>query len=111
MKRKIKDRTGQRFGRLVAIRPTEERVDGCVCWLCKCDCGNEKIVSTKYLVGGNTKSCGCLQLESLRNNAVKAYTARRKYFGCKYCGSNNHYANGLCNCCYQKYRRGTLFKR
>ena len=31
--------------------------------LCKCDCGNEKIISGHCLRTGNTKSCGCLQKE------------------------------------------------
>ena len=29
-------------------------------WLCKCDCGNEKIVYADYLKKGITTSCGCL---------------------------------------------------
>lgn len=32
-------------------------------WLCKCDCGNEKVVAVDKLHSGNTKSCGCLQRE------------------------------------------------
>lgn len=30
-------------------------------WKCKCDCGNETIVSTCRLTTGRTKSCGCLK--------------------------------------------------
>lgn len=58
--KRIKDRTGQRFGRLVAIKLSEERRGGQVYWLCKCDCGNEKTVSVSNLIGGGVKSCGCL---------------------------------------------------
>lgn len=65
--KKIHDLTGQRFGRLVVI----ERVDSHIQpsgqrktrWLCKCDCGNEKIVSSSQLKSGMTKSCGCLSRE------------------------------------------------
>ena len=32
-------------------------------WLCKCDCGNEIVVSSKDAFGGHTKSCGCFQKE------------------------------------------------
>ena len=32
-------------------------------WLCKCDCGNEIVVSSKDAYGGHTKSCGCFQKE------------------------------------------------
>lgn len=35
------DITKQKFGRLIALKPTDERgSDGCVCWLCRCSCGN-----------------------------------------------------------------------
>lgn len=29
-------------------------------WLCRCDCGNEKVILGSSLVTGHTKSCGCL---------------------------------------------------
>jgi hypothetical protein len=51
---------GMRFGKLVAIEPTDRRdSSGCVIWRCKCDCGNEANVSSHSLLKGNTKSCGC----------------------------------------------------
>lgn len=30
-------------------------------WLCRCDCGNERIVDGGYLKQGHVKSCGCLR--------------------------------------------------
>lgn len=53
-----KDLTGQRFGALVAIEPTEERKGTSVVWRCLCDCGNEKLIPASSLTGG-VKSCGC----------------------------------------------------
>lgn len=53
------DIANQRFGKLIAIKPTEESD----LWLCKCDCGNEKIVSKRNLLRGHTISCGCLKRE------------------------------------------------
>lgn len=53
---KFFDITGQRFGRYVAV----EHV-GNGNWLCKCDCGNEKIVKSGHLRSGKTRSCGCLR--------------------------------------------------
>ena len=29
-------------------------------WLCKCECGNEKVICGNSLKTGNVKSCGCL---------------------------------------------------
>lgn len=32
-------------------------------WLCRCDCGNQKVVKSEELKNGDTKSCGCLNKE------------------------------------------------
>ena len=59
---KYKDITNKRFGKLVAIEPTEERQScgGSVMWKCQCDCGNTKLVSTHDLIGEKVSSCGCI---------------------------------------------------
>ena len=57
----IHDLTNQKFGLLTAIKQTDERKQGSVVWECKCDCGNIVKVSSKNLVHGDTKSCGCLK--------------------------------------------------
>lgn len=59
---KFKDRTGQRFGRLVAVRLSGRSKAGAR-WLCKCDCSKMTIVEIGNLVTGHTKSCGCYSLE------------------------------------------------
>ena len=56
---RVKDITGKRYGRLLAVRQLETKKHGTYEWLCHCDCGNEKIVSRHSLNGGDTKSCGC----------------------------------------------------
>ena len=61
------DLTGQRFGRLVALKPTCAHPRGDTMWLCKCDCGNTKIARRSNLKRGDTKSCGCLTEEMHRN--------------------------------------------
>lgn len=62
------DITGRRFGRLLAVSPTDERKNSKVVWLCRCDCGNEVLLSTTRLNTGNTKSCGCLKAEGTRTS-------------------------------------------
>lgn len=52
------DLSGQRFGMLVAISPVPESRNGSTFWVCRCDCGNDAIVSTGHLRSA-TKSCGC----------------------------------------------------
>jgi hypothetical protein len=57
---------GMKFGRLTVISKSSSVQCGSKTkkyqgsWLCKCDCGNEKIVKTTHLNRGRTKSCGCL---------------------------------------------------
>lgn len=70
---KPKDITAQRFGKLTVIEPTENRRDGQMVWKCRCDCGNEKLVATNDLVGGRTKSCGCIP----RGSQKKDLTGKR----------------------------------
>lgn len=59
-----KDLTGQKFGKLTALYPIEERSNNHIMWHCKCDCGNEIDVVNASLSSGNTKSCGCLKKEN-----------------------------------------------
>ena len=62
MGRKIIDLTGRKFGKLMVIkRNYPNRQNGHLMWLCKCECGKEKIVSGWYLKSGHIKSCGCLK--------------------------------------------------
>ncbi len=51
---------GQKFDRLTVISEAP-RHSGLIAWLCRCDCGNTIIATTKGLRKGHTKSCGCLR--------------------------------------------------
>ena len=60
MPNKVKDLTGQRFGRLTVIKRcgstnTKHKV---ALWLCKCDCGNEVKRTGSHLQANYTNSCG-----------------------------------------------------
>lgn len=55
------DLTGQRFGRLTVIAPTEKRSCRSVIWICRCDCGEEIEVRATMLRSGHTTSCGCVK--------------------------------------------------
>ena len=56
------DMSGRKCGRWTVIKRVEDR-SGAAAWLCKCDCGNEKVVSGANLRKGTSKSCGCLRTE------------------------------------------------
>ena len=59
-----KNIANRRFGRLVALFPTEKRDrKGCIYWHCRCDCGTELDVTLDRLVYGDYRSCGCLKKE------------------------------------------------
>lgn len=73
---KLKDITGQRFGRLVAVKPHRDS-NGNWKWECKCDCGNTTYVSSGLLKSGNTKSCGCLHREMLLERRMEDLTGQR----------------------------------
>lgn len=58
MKCRYKDIAGMRFGSLTAIRYVGSDAKGHAQWLCKCDCGNEKVVLSGKLLSGHTTACG-----------------------------------------------------
>lgn len=92
---------GQTFHRLTvvafagSVRVGTRGRDSVTTWLCKCDCGNEKVVKRAGLVNGTTKSCGCLHKEQSSRNVVQAQKSRRLPDG----------EAGL-NRLYNTYRRG-----
>lgn len=59
-----KDLTNNKFGRLTVVSYAGKTKYRHSKWLCKCDCGNEVIVSGNSLKRGHTQSCGCLQKEN-----------------------------------------------
>lgn len=63
---KVKDLTGQRFGRLVALYQSDIADGSKAIWRCQCDCGNTCDVRSAPLVRGDTRSCGCLRKELAR---------------------------------------------
>lgn len=71
--------TGQRFGRLLvtAFSGMSEKWHTTE-WLCKCDCGNMKVISGPSLTSGNSQSCGCLTKErSLAANRTHGMTGTK----------------------------------
>lgn len=63
---KLKDFTGQKFNSYTFL-VFDSRKKSRPYWLCRCDCGTEKVVRASDVVSGNVKSCGCLNREDLTN--------------------------------------------
>lgn len=79
---KAKDITGQRFGRLVAIKLDHIKIEPQTTvhyWLCKCDCGNTKVVRKVDMLRGKIKSCGCITKENAKNRAKHNYFYTKPY--------------------------------
>jgi len=66
----LKINPGDRFGRLVIVREVERRKKKRY-FLCRCDCGNERVVRLVAMRAGEVKSCGCLRDEQNRVAAIK----------------------------------------
>lgn len=64
------DLTGQRFGRLIAVRYL-----GRSRWSCACDCGRTHDIRAEHLRSGATSSCGCIVRE---NAAILGAAAKAK---------------------------------
>lgn len=64
---KMKDITGQRFGRLTVLRVAEEKTGSLYRWWVQCDCGApEKTVLGNHLRLGRIVSCGCHSRDRIR---------------------------------------------
>lgn len=69
----IKNIIGQKFGKLTVIEKANKPKnikERRIYWLCRCDCGNEKIVSGHDLKSGDTQSCGCLRFTDLSDKKI-----------------------------------------
>lgn len=89
---KIKDMSGQKFGRLTVIKYT--RTQHGAYWLCKCDCGNTTEVRGDMLRNGRIKSCGCLQNDRREEVCTKHGQSKTKLY-------KNYHA--MKNRCYNKH--------
>jgi excisionase family DNA binding protein len=66
-----KDITGNRFGKLTVLSFVKTTKHGSK-WLCKCDCGTEKIIDGHCMRKGKIISCGCMRdnTEELLKNII-----------------------------------------
>ena len=64
------DMTGTVWGRLTVISPAANEGNH-TRWLCRCSCGEEKIVRTNSLRTGLVRSCGCLMRELARDANIQ----------------------------------------
>lgn len=94
-----------KFGRLLVFEKSKNKTkEGQVKWNCLCDCGNVTEVSGGSLKNNQTKSCGCLKNEKIKENGKKNFVdLSGRVFGMlkviEFLGKDefNNYC-WLCNC-------------
>lgn len=65
---------GQKFGKLIVIKYV-----GNSKWLCKCECGNKKIVNGKHLRGQEIFSCGCYRSKRAKQMVSEFHEKNKKH--------------------------------
>lgn len=114
------DITGKKYGRLTVIsRAGTFSWNGSAKesqWLCRCDCGVEKVLSKSRLRGG-TQSCGCLYRETrhnkrtsfkcslpfghaARNNILKSYRLSARYRNLEWAITKEEVFEIICRDCH-----------
>lgn len=88
MRGKFIDLTGHHYGRLVVLKRADDYIEPKskihhARWLCECSCGKQKVIIGKSLRSGDTKSCGCYQIErSQTEEAIQRGKTRFTTHGC-----------------------------
>lgn len=78
---RFRNLTGQKFGRLVAIKLHHRDSRGRAHWEFLCDCGEKTIAGGHGVTSGKTQSCGCLNRESqLIRNTTHGMTGTHFYW-------------------------------
>jgi hypothetical protein len=104
------DLRGKKFGRLTVISVFGKTKSFNTIWLCKCDCGKEVTVINTNLTRGNSKSCGCVNIEKIceRNTThgmtgtplYKVWVSMRNRCNTKSCSTYKYYGGRgikICN--------------
>ena len=78
------DLKNQKFGKLTALcvdhieHKEPKKLGTIIYWKCKCDCGNFVVASVARLRNGDTKSCGCYQIERVKEANTKHGKSKTK---------------------------------
>ena len=98
---KLRDLTGQTFGRLTVLERGDSLGRVGVYWKCRCECGNECTIHANAIVRGHTRSCGCLAEEIAKKpkshglsstREFQIWKAMRRRCNCK--NASNYYRYG-----------------
>lgn len=73
---KLIDLAGNTFGRWAVISRSAN-IGRVPAWLCRCECGEERVVRGGDLRDGKSRSCGCLQSDVVSSLCLEDLTGRR----------------------------------
>ena len=101
-------KTGEKHNRLTIVKEVEKNKN-CRMVLVLCNCGKEKIVGLSAVVNGYTKSCGCLQKETMNKILGKHhlcndplydiyYDIKKRCYNKKTIGYKNYGGRGIIMC-------------
>lgn len=74
----FQDLTGQKFSRLTVVKRAPNKGSQTQ-WFCQCECGICKSVARSALLGGLTKSCGCLNAEAMQTRGTHRMSSTPEY--------------------------------
>ncbi len=102
----LHDITKQKFGRLrvkeyAGVLKTYANGQNIHGWLCKCKCGNMKVIAGGSLRSGNTTSCGCYQKKRVRDrmkDLTRHKFGRLLVIGYAYTRKKQTYWHCKCKC-------------
>lgn len=81
---RIIDLTGQKFGKLTAIKRVGKDDRNNYLWECLCDCGRSVELKTCRLTTGHTKSCGCIKKKTNKYDISGEYGIGWDENGCEF---------------------------
>ena len=67
-----KDLVGKVFGRWTVIKYVGHNKLRHLTWLCRCECGTERVCAGNNLKSGATKSCGCFRISSAKKRGPRS---------------------------------------
>lgn len=90
----MEDLSGNKYGRLTVVKFSHYANNYKQYWECICNCGRNKTVEKHRLISGNTKSCGCLSEENVRNVNKTHGMSRTRIYNiwnamCQRCNNKN----------------------
>ena len=74
------DFRGRKYGRLTVVDFVPKENTKLSFWLCRCECGNEKVIWSGHLTSGDAKSCGCLHDDLSRERLSRHGKSRTRLY-------------------------------